>query len=158
MLTLLCAGSAGVCAAPAASAHATATGNVCTMLSTAQIAALHAPATCTPRSSKGSGNTTSTGFWLPSAPGGARLTITVVDWTNAKQFAAAQKQVKALPGDVQPVKGIGTVAYESTVGNQIVVNFVRGHTIVNMLLLAPQKTLAGTGAFNAAAKAIAAKL
>jgi hypothetical protein len=135
-----------------------AAGNVCTMLSSAQVARLHAPPTCTPKSSKGVGNTTSTGFWLPTAPGGARLTVTVVEWTNAKQFAAAQKQVKALPGEVQPVKGIGTAAYESAVGNQIVVNFVRGRTIVNMLLQSPPKTLAGTAAFNAAAKAIAAKL
>ena len=156
-IALLCVGLAGVCAAPSAGAHATFSGTVCDMLSPGQVAALHAPATCTPRSLKGSESTTSFGLWQPATPGGAHLSVTVVEWDSAKKLAVAQKAMQSLPGTVQKVKGIGTIAYESALGNQMVVNFLVGHAVVSVQLQSP-KPLSSAVPFNAAAKAIAAKL
>jgi hypothetical protein len=156
-LMLLCAAAAGVCAVPAADAQATFSGTVCSMLSSSQVAALHAPSACTARTLKGAGNTTAYGLWQPTTVGGAHLSITVVTWANAKKLSSAEKTIKALPGTVKTIKGIGSVAYESSLGNQIVVNFVKGKSVVNMQLQSPT-SIAGAGAFNAAAKSIAGKL
>ena len=155
-LALLCAGAAGALVAPVAGAHATFSGSVCDMLSTAQVAKLHAPTVCTPKSLMGTTSTTSFGLWQPTAPGGARLSITVVEWKNAKGLAVAQKAMKSLPGDVKPVKGIGTLAYESALGSQIAVNFLVGKTVVNMQLQSSAPVSAAS--FNAAAKVLARKL
>jgi hypothetical protein len=152
-LALLVAGLAGICAAPGASAA----GTVCDMLTPAQLSALHAPKACTPKTLTAADNQTSFGFWQPTTPGGARLAITVVSWKSAKQLAVATKTIRSLPGTVQTIKGIGTVAYESSLGSQIAINFVKGHTVVNMQLQSA-KPLRSAAPFNAAAKAVAARV
>jgi hypothetical protein len=153
-LTLLCAGAAGVCAVPAAGAHATFSGSVCSMLSSSQVSALHATGTCTPRTLKGSTSTAAYGVWAGS---GARLSVTIVTWGSAKKLAAAEKTLKSLPGDVEPVKGIGSLAYESVLPNAIAVNFVKGTNIVSVQLVSATGSVA-TGPFTSAAKTIARKV
>ena len=142
--------------APAAVARPAFTGNVCSLLSARQVAAVHVPSKCTHDSSTGSASTLYSGSWGTAT--GPHLSITVNSFQSARSsaFQLAKKYLGQIP-NAKSVGGIGSLAWASRQGNATTINFVVGHVTCQLGLITakPPKSLAPAIAL---AKAIAAKL
>lgn len=154
---VVAAGLASYVAAPAVAGTAAFSGNVCGMVSAAQVSALKAPKTCKPTTLKTALNNAYYGTWAASNPTGPHLTVSIVAWKNSGMLAAAKSHLNAVPGTPKKVAGIGSAAYESSGGQLTVINFVVGSDICD-INLRTAKPLGSLTAFNALAKSIAAKL
>jgi hypothetical protein len=143
-------------AAPVASARTAFNGNVCSLLSAKQVAAVHVPSKCTRRTSSGSGVTIYVGTW--GSVSGPHLSVAVDAYqsTTGSAFKLAKQYLGQLP-NAKKVSGVGGLAWESSQGTVTMLNFVVGHDVCNLGLTTaqPVKSLAPVIAL---AKAIAAKL
>jgi hypothetical protein len=150
-------GVATYLATPAVAGSRAFSGNVCAMVSAAQVSALKAPKTCKPATLKSAINTAYYGTWAASSPMGPHLTVSIVAWKNSALLAAARSHLNILPGPSKKVAGIGSAAYESSAGQLTAINFVVGSDICD-INLRTAKPLGSLTAFNALAKQIASKL
>jgi hypothetical protein len=145
-----------VLAVPMASARTAFSGNVCSLLTAKQVAAVHVPSKCTRRTSSRSGSTDYYGTW--GSASGPRLSVSVDAFqsTTSPAFKLATKYLGQLR-NAKKVSGVGSLAWESSVGTVTMVNFVVGHDVCNLGLTTaqPVKSLAPVIAL---AKAIATKL
>ena len=141
---------------PAAGARTAFNGNVCSLPSARQVAAVQVPSKCTHRTTTGSGATFYYGSWGTAT--GPHLSVSVNSYqsTTSPAFQSAKKYLGHLP-NAKKVSGIGSLAWESSQGTVTMVNFVVGHDLCELGLVTgkPQTSLAPVIAL---AKAIAAKL
>ena len=150
-------GVAAYLTTPAVAGPRAFSGNVCAMVSAAQVSALKAPKTCKPATLKSAINTAYYGTWAASSPTGPHLTVSVVAWKDSALLAAARSHLNILPGPPKKVTGIGSAAYESSAGQLTVINFVVGSDICD-INLRTAKPIGSLTAFNALARSIASKL
>ncbi len=151
--------------APAASAGAASatvrvsafSGQVCSLLTSSQVAAVHVmPLKCTAQKPiKGSGGTFYYGNWGGTALA-PHLAVSIAAYTDATALQQAKTNLGRF-ANAKKVTGIGSVAYESTGGTSSTLNFVVGKYVceVGLQTKRPLKTAA---AFDAVGEAIAAKL
>jgi hypothetical protein len=114
------------------------------------------PLSCTSQKPiKGSGSTDYYASWGGSglAP---HLAVSIVAYTDVAALGQAKTFLGHFP-NAKKVSGIGSVAYESTSGTPSMLNFIVGKDVVD-LGLQPKQPLKSVAAFDALAKAIAAKL
>ena len=162
--TALVLGLAALTVVPAAQAsarHAAFRGTVCNMLSANQVAPLHVPTSCKPKTIKGSYSTIYNGTWSQASRSGAGFVVNVAVFpsTTSPVYQIALQHLSVLPGKSKKVSGIGSKAYESGADGGLLtsINFIVGRSIVNMALRSTHP-VTSLGAFNALAKSVAAKV
>ena len=150
------AAMAAALAVPGAGARTAFNGNVCSLLSAKQVAAVHAPSKCTHRTSSGSAGTDNYGTWGSATGPHLSVAVNTYQSTTSSAFKLAKKYLGELP-NAKKVSGVGSLAWESSQGTVTVLNFVVGHDICNLSLTSaqPSKSLSPVIAL---AKVVAAKL
>ena len=143
-------------AVPVASAKTAFNGNVCSLLSATQVAAVHAPSKCTRRTTSGSGVTDNYGTWGSATDPHLSVAVDAYQSTTSSAFKLATQYLGQLP-NAKKVSGVGSLAWESTQGAVTMLNFVVGHDICHLALTAG-KPLKSLSPVIALAKTIAAKL
>jgi hypothetical protein len=144
-------------ASPASGARVAFSGDVCGLLTSEQVASVKVtPLKCSSQKPiKGSGGTLYYGNW-----GGSGLAPHLSVSITLHSDAAGLQQAKTFLGQfphAKKVSGIGSLAYESTVGDPAMLNFVVGKDVVDIGLQTKQP-LKSMAALTAIGKAIAAKL
>jgi hypothetical protein len=144
-------------ASTASSARLAFSGDVCSLLTSKQVASVKVtPLKCSGQKPiKGSGGTLYYGSW-----GGTGLAPHISVSVNVTSGAAGLQQAKKFLGQfphAKKVSGVGSLAYVSTSGDPAMLNFVVGKNVVDLGVQTKQP-LTSVAALTALGKAIAAKL
>ena len=109
------AAMAAALAVSAAGARTAFNGNVCSLLSAKQVAAVHAPSKCTRRTSSGSGVTDNYGTWGSATGPHLSVAVQAYQSTTSSAFKLAKQYLGQLP-NAKKVSGVGSLAWESSQG------------------------------------------